>query len=169
MDNNFYKVESILKNKKDNVTDIFSYPFKKINKIQRKVTIDEYGRIFVNNELFFPFGIYLMGVKESDLMLINKTHLNFILPYGFIDKTIMDMIYSTQQGKLKVIYSLQTLYKLDYNKCSNLKDEDESYKQFIDKINEFKEYPNLLSWYIDEEIPFCFNKFLRNRLYQFIN
>ena len=163
MDNNFYKVESILKNKKDNVTDIFSYPFKKINKIQRKVTIDEYGRIFVNDELFFPFGIYLIDVKESDLMLINKTHLNFILPYGLIGKTIMDMIYSTQQGKLKVIYSLQTLYKLDYNKCSNLKDEDESYKQFIDKINEFKEYPNLLSWYIDDEMPFCYNKFLRNR------
>ena len=79
--NNFYQVESILKNNKENKTDISYYTFKKINKKKRNVTIDEYGRMFVNGELFFPFGIYLMTVKESDLKLINKTHLNFILPY----------------------------------------------------------------------------------------
>ena len=43
-DNNFYQVESTLKNKKDNVTDTSSYPFKKLkNKIKRNVTYDEYG------------------------------------------------------------------------------------------------------------------------------
>ena len=31
---NFYHVESILKNKKENVTDISSYPFKKIKKLR---------------------------------------------------------------------------------------------------------------------------------------
>ena len=65
-----------------------------------------------------------------------------------IDKKTMDMIYATQQGKLKVLYEISNLYNLD-NKCNNLNDE-ESYKQFIDKINEFKDYPNLLSWYIND-------------------
>ena len=60
-----------------------------------------------------------------------------------------------------MIYEISNLYNVD-NKCNNLNDE-ESYKQFIDKINEFKDYPNLLSWYINDEIPPCFNKFLRNR------
>ena len=31
-DNSFYQIESILKNKKDNRTDIYSYTFKKIKK-----------------------------------------------------------------------------------------------------------------------------------------
>ena len=102
-DNSFYHIESILKNKKENITDISSYSFKKIKKINRNVTIDEYGRMLVNGELFFPFGIYLTTVKESDLMLINKTHLNSILSYRILDKKTMDMIYTTQKGKLKVL------------------------------------------------------------------
>ena len=36
---NYYQVECMLINKRDNVTDISSYTFKKINKIKRKVTL----------------------------------------------------------------------------------------------------------------------------------
>ena len=162
-DNNFYQVESILKNKKDNVTDISSYPFKKINKIKRNVTVDQYGRMFVNGELFFPFGIYLIDVKQSDLVLVNKTHLNFILPYKLMDKKTMDMIYKTQQGKIKVIYAINGINKVDFNKCIYLNGDEENYKQFIDIVNEFKDHPNLLGWYINDEMPYCYNKFLRNR------
>ena len=143
-DNNFYQVESTLKNKKENVTDTSSYPFKKINKIKRNVTFDEYGRIFVNNELFFPFGIYLTAtVKESDLALINRTHLNVILPYRQMNKKLMDMVYTTQKGKIKVIYGLNFMYSWDENTCTNL-NEEENYSQFISKINQFKDHPNLL-------------------------
>ena len=66
--------------------------------------------MFINGELFFPFGIYLTNVKESDLLLINKTHLNLILPNIPISKKDMDMISTTQQGKIKVIYALNSLY-----------------------------------------------------------
>ena len=158
---NFYYVESIFKNNKDNITDISSYSFKKINKIKRNVTIDQYGRMFVNEELFFPFGISL-SVRESDLMLINKTHLNFITPSSLLNKKTMDMIYTTQQGKIKVLYHINKLYNLDHNTCTNLNDE-ENYKQLVDKINEIKDHPNLLAWYISDTMHCCFNQFLRNR------
>ena len=114
------------------MTDISSYLFKKINKIKRNVTIDQYGRMVVNGELFFPFGIYL-SVKESDLMLINKTHLNFISSSTLFNKKTMDMIYTTQKGKIKVFYPIGNSFNLDHNTCTNLNDE-ESYKQFIDKV-----------------------------------
>ena len=39
--NNYYQVESILYNKKENRTDIYSYTFKRINKIKRIITYDE--------------------------------------------------------------------------------------------------------------------------------
>ena len=74
----------------------------------------------------------------------------------------MDMIYTTQQGKLKVLYTLNNLYNWDWNNSINL-NEEESYKKFIDKVNEFNDHPNLLAWYIDDEIPYFFNKYLRNR------
>ena len=72
------------------------------------------------------------------------------------------MIYSKYQGKIKVIYTLHKMYNWDYNKSIDL-NEEENYKQFIDKVNEFKEHPNLLAWYINDEIPYFFNKYLRNR------
>ena len=159
---NYYEVESIIKNKKENFTDISSYTFKKIKKIERNVSFDQYGRMLLNDQLFFPFGIYLTSVKESDLILINKTHLNVILPYDQINKNVMDMIYTKQQGKIKVIYSVNSIFDLDSDKCSDL-NEEENYKKFIQKINEFKDHPALLSWYINDELPYCLNKNLRNR------
>ena len=41
-DNNIYQIEGMVKSKIDNTTEIFSYPFKKINKIKRKVRYDQY-------------------------------------------------------------------------------------------------------------------------------
>ena len=115
----------------------------------------------VNGELFFPFGVGLIVNKESDLMLVNKTHFNIIYPLIAIDKKLMDMIYTTQQGKIKVIYSIG-VYKWDHNSCTNLNDE-EYYRKAVEKINEFKEHPNLLLWYINDEVAYYFNKYLRNR------
>ena len=58
----------MLNNKKDNIIDISSYPFKKIkNKIKRTVTYDEYGRLFLNGELFFPLAIISYYARDEDL------------------------------------------------------------------------------------------------------
>jgi len=46
--NHFYKIEVILNNLKDDIININSYTFKKIKKVDRKVTFDEYGRMFLN-------------------------------------------------------------------------------------------------------------------------
>ena len=77
-------------------------------------------------------------------------------------KKTMDMIYETQQGKIKVIYSVKDMYTFDSVTCSD-SDEETNYNEFVAKINQFKDHPALLSWYINDEIPACFNKYLRNR------
>lgn len=38
-----------------------------------------------------------------------------------------------------------------------------NFKKFVDKINELKDHPTLISWYISDEKPPCFNRNLRNR------
>ena len=163
-DGNIYHIEATVKSKLDRTTDISSYPFKKIgNKnVKRKVRLDEYGRMFVNDELFFPFGIYLGGVEERDLIEIEKTHLNFILPYAQIEKETMDMVYEKFHGKVKVIYSVKDMHTIDKDTCSD-PFEETNYNKFFAKINLYKDHPALLSWYINDETPACFNKNLRNR------
>ena len=57
---------------------------------------------------------------------MNKTHLNFILPYDQIDEKTIDMIYETQQGKIKVIYSVKDMYNFHSATCSD-SDEEKNY------------------------------------------
>ena len=161
IDNKIYQIEAILNSKKDDIEDIWSYPFKKIKQIKREVTFDKYGRMFINNELFFPFGIFASTIQEHDLIELNKTHLNFIMPYQSqnITKEVMDMIYTKLKGRLRVMYSLYKLY--DVKPYTQLC-EEENYKNVVAKINEFKNHPALFAWYINDEIPEKFNKYLRN-------
>ena len=64
IENSLYQVEGILKNKINGSVDTFSYTFKKIIKTNRQVRYDKYGRIFINDELFFPLGIFTRFPSE---------------------------------------------------------------------------------------------------------
>ena len=52
-ENDFYQVVGVLNSNKDSIESNSFYTFKKIEKIERKVKLDKYGRMFVNNQLFF--------------------------------------------------------------------------------------------------------------------
>jgi len=128
--NHFYKIEVILNNLKDDIININSYTFKKIKNVDRKVTFDEYGRMFLNNELFFPFGIYLYEVNQKNLIQLNKTHLNFIIPYSNISIDTMNMINETQNGKIKIIYSVMDIFRINSKAC-NVLNEENDYKDYV--------------------------------------
>ena len=160
-ENNFYQVECILNNKKDNITDISSYPFKKINKIKRKIAYDQYGRFFINDELFFPFGIYAVGISERELRLINQTHLNIVKSIYQYSKEYMDIIYSTKPEGIKIIYGLNISY-IRYSELSP-EQKEECRKNYIrDKVNEIKDHPALFAWYINDEGSYRYNEGFRS-------
>ena len=56
--------------------------------------------MYINNELFFPFGIYLYLVNQNDLKQINRTNLNLIVSYNNLTLDTMDMIDKTQNGRI---------------------------------------------------------------------
>ena len=115
--------------------------------------------MFVNGELFFPLGVSTT-YSDQDLELINNTHINII--FSHLTKVNMDKIYSTFQGKVKVIYILH--YKSFLIPDPNtIKQKEENYKKYIfDTINEFKDHPALLSWYVNDELFSFYNKDIRN-------
>ena len=162
MDNKFYQIEVTLKSKIDDTIDIVSYIFKKITQKKREVTFDKHGRIFINNELYFPLGLFVININETLLEYINKTHINFIMPYNEISKEDMDLVYTTQKGKIKVMYSIKDMFDFDYEKHIDLK-EEKNYKKAVEKINELKNHPALFAWLINDEYPPTLNKYFRNR------
>ena len=160
--NNYYKIEALLESKIDDAINIDTYTFKKINKTERKVTFDEFGRMYINNELFFPFGIYLHLVNQNDLKQINRTHLNVIVSYNNLSLPTMDMIEKTQNGRIKLIYTVKDIIYLNKTTCQPAGEEGD-YKVYVKKINDIKNHSILIGWYINDEIRYCFNKNLRNR------
>jgi len=93
---------------------------------------------------------------------LNKTHLNFIIPYSNISIDTMNMINETQNGKIKIIYSVMDIFRINSKAC-NVLNEENDYKDYVYTINKFKNHPLLIGWYINDEISSCFNKNLRNR------
>ena len=74
----------------------------------------------------------------------------------------MDNIYSSLQGKVKIIYHLN-YSSIIYPEPNTAFQKEENYKkQIYDKINEFKDHPSLLAWYVNDERPSNFNKEIGN-------
>ena len=160
--NKFYKVIGTLKNTHLNTSESGFYTFKKIDKVKRQYKIDEYGRVIYNNDLFFPLGIYLSSIKTTDFTMINKTHLNFVMPYGSASMEQMDYLYNTQGENVKIMYTIKDIYSFNKTTCES-KDQDSCYTRALNTIKKYKDHPSLFAWYINDESEACFNKDLRNR------
>ena len=74
----------------------------------------------------------------------------------------MNKIEETQNGKIKVLFHVGSIIEIDRDNCKVLNME-EDYKIFVQKINQFKDHPLMIGWYINDETPECFNENLRNR------
>ena len=171
-ENSFYQIEGILKSNNGDIEGTDYYTFKKIEKINRKVKLDEYGRMYVDNELFFPLGIYTLKTTEEHLSYINQTHLNFIMPYDYlVEQSFLNLLQKTQNGKIKILYNVKQVYS--WNKpddgtkgCIDLK-EEENYNIILNTIKKFKDNPLFLGWYVNDEYPICRNNYTRNRTLTF--
>ena len=159
--NTYYKAVVTLSNSEESTHETKDYTFRKIDKTNRQFRIDEYGRTWYNDELFFPMGVYLMGINETDLALINKSHINFVMPYDEPTQEDMDLMHRTQGDNIRVLYTVNEIYNMNRKTCE-ISEQDKYYKKLISQINKFKDHPSLFSWYINDEIPACFNTDLRN-------
>ena len=74
----------------------------------------------------------------------------------------MEMIYNTQQGKIKVMYSVDDMYTYNITTCID-DEEEKNFVEFVNKIEEFKNHPALFAWYVNDERISCFNRNIRNR------
>ena len=72
------------------------------------------------------------------------------------------MINRTYNGKIKVLFHVKHIFEINIDTCEVL-NEEKSYKKYVKTINEFKNHPLLIGWYINDEMPECFIEHIRNR------
>ena len=82
---------------------------------------------------------------------MNQTHLNIIKGTTRLTKKKMDNIYSAFQGRVKIIFQLN-YSSMIYPEPNTPSQKEKNYKkQIYDKINEFKDHPSILAWYVNDE------------------
>ena len=106
----------------------------------RRVCIDEYRRTVVDGKPFFPLGMYLRNVTESNLIHYTQAPFNVLMPCTRPAKAGFDLC---QKFGLKVIYDLQ----------GGFHDKDAGKAWMTARIDEFKDHPALLAWYTNDEKP----------------
>ncbi len=116
---------------------------------QRVAYIDEYNRLIVKGEPFFPLGMYWSSVSEADVRMYADSAFNCLMPYGGANAEQLDLI---QRYGLKIIYTLKDAY---YGTawCPKEIKGPEDERPFIEmKVKQFRSHPALLAWYLNDEL-----------------
>ena len=136
--------------------------FEKVAKLPaRKNYIDEHRRLIVDGKPFFPLGMYWSGVSEADLDLYAKTPFNTLMPYG--SPNDIAMLDKINERGLKIIYSIKDAYYGTTWCPKQIKSEADEAAFVKQKVEQFKNHPALLAWYINDELPASMIKRLAGR------
>lgn len=120
--------------------------FTKLEKFpERKSFIDSQRRLIVDGKPFFPLGLYFGGVTHQDVLNLADSPFNCIMPYHPISREALDDLYA---HGISVIYSVKDLY--EGLQCQS---DEEGREKTIKRINELKDHPAIIAWYINDELP----------------
>ena len=123
-----------------------------VGREQPKVALDAQGYTLKQGKRFFPLGIYMYGemVTDEHLTRIRDAGFNTLLNYNYGTGRDPDNYFrKTQQYGLQVIFSLKDMYA-----GTRFAPETKmSYPQLTASyVERFKHQPNLLAWYINDEL-----------------
>ncbi|MBX7259280.1 MAG: hypothetical protein K1Y02_23160 [Candidatus Hydrogenedentes bacterium] len=116
---------------------------------QRVCTIDEYNRLIVNGQPFFPLGMYWGGIDAEQLDIYADSPFNCLLPYAQPDQAQLDLAHAKN---LKVIYTVKDTYFGATYCPSDIKSVDDEFPSIKAKVDAYKNHPAVLAWYINDEL-----------------
>ena len=125
------------------------------------VTIDRYGRMVVDGKPFMPFGVYGL-FHEDSLKRISEASFNCVLVYPsfsmFYGKKTGDRIADIRAGLdrfsahgLKILFAMNQQFP-GYSGITELGDSKGLLNVAVRAVNEFKDHPALLGWYLSDEV-----------------
>ena len=123
----------------------------------RKVWIDAFGRTIVDGKPYFPMGTFWTEFKsKEDVELYAKSPFNCIMPYwGHRNPDIRKMLDLCAAKGIRVIPNLKDFW--DYG------DPETAPARTMDFVNQLKDHPALLAWYVVDESPLSKLPQLRQR------
>ena len=146
-----YTLETTLQRRDGETLATETWTVSRIREIpERKAYIDAHNRLILNGEPFFPLGMYWGTVKPEQLDVYAQSDFNCLMPYNAPSKEMMDAI---QARGLKVIYTVKDLYFGSAGCPSDIRSEEDEYAKVKSYVEQFRDHPALMAWYINDEMP----------------
>jgi hypothetical protein len=114
------------------------------------VRIDRRGITRIDGKPFFPLGMFMWKAVPEKIDHYAKGPFNCLMPYMEPTKAEMDYVHA--KG-LKMLYTLKDTYVgMGSAKGRGITNEASEVVYITKHVNEFKDHPALLAWYINDEL-----------------
>ncbi len=146
-----YTLKVTLTDKNNSVIDSWSTSIREINRENAPaVYFDDNRTLIVNKKKVFPLGMYWGSITEPDLKIYAQSKFNFILPY---DRPTADQMKLAEKYNMKVVYSVKDYYADSKYAPPQIKSSADETVVLKNTLQQFKDAPSLLAWYINDEFP----------------
>lgn len=121
-----------------------------------KVYIDRHGRTIVGGRPFVPLGFYFGTLKEDEIRTLSRAGFNCAMPYAFSTMdpdqagALLDM---ARRHGVMVIYSVKDLYPGTRGTPKQFATAEAAADRVRQVVERFRSHPNLLAWYLNDELP----------------
>ena len=121
----------------------------------------EKSRLLVDGRPFFPIGVYIPKIDAATLAEVKKGAFNCVLAYKSATREELDLAAA---AGLKVIYSVKGTY-FGTKACKGvIRSEAEEYAWLRNCIQEHRNHPALLAWYVNDELDVAYrDRLVRHR------
>lgn len=142
-------VTMVLRDKNGKKIDESSCRFARLSKLpKRKVSFDRYNRTLVDGKLFFPLGMYWLGINQADMNIYTNAPFNCLMPYSKTDIAQLDIC---EAAGIKVLFPVHKGYD-ELDKAEKDDKKRISEEMYANKVRKFKNHPAVLAWYLADEI-----------------
>ena len=127
-----------------------SLDFTRVSELpKRRTWFDAKRRTIVDGKPFFPLGIYMVGVNESQFAEFLTGPFNCIMPY--VEPSVERLDFCRTKG-IEVIYPLNSVWKWDKHRPKGVNSDDDAQAYVERVVNDKKDHPAIMAWYCNDEI-----------------
>ena len=116
----------------------------------RKCWIDRRNRLVVDGKPFFPLGCYVYTADAKMLDTYTKSAFNCLMMYPYCGRETYDRIAA--RG-LKIIATLKDFMPNGTYAPKKYRTHDDADRAFISRLETFKDHPDIVAWYLNDESP----------------
>ncbi len=141
-----YTLRATVPNPENDALETCDLTLKKLEKFpERKSYIDAHNRLIVDGKPFFPLGLYFHNPSPEDIERLKNSPFNCIMAYPQLSRETLDALH---EAGIASIYSVKDFYE-----GLACKTDDEGRERTSKKIEELKDHPAIIAWYINDELP----------------